>query len=324
MTIGSVTARTVTARTVTPRSLTVGLRPPHGLFEGGARALRAGLAAIEASGIDRVCVGDHVSFHGGRGFDGLVQATALATLTDIEVETAVYLLPLRHPVTVARQVNSLSQIAPDRFLFGVGVGGEDPAEVRLCGVDPTTRGRRMDESLTIVRALLAGETVSFAGEFFQIDEGRVLPVPPVQIPIIVGGRSPAALRRAGRLGDGWLAVWTTPARYLEAVAEVESHGSDAGRGAVAWRHGLQVWCGFGVDRESARAPLAKAMEALYKVPFEKFERYSPHGTPADVAAELAPFVAAGCLDINIIAVASSPDAVTEAVAETRELLITSQ
>lgn len=300
--------------------LTVGIRPPHGLFEGGATSLRNGIAGIEASGIDRVCVGDHVSFHGGRGFDGLVQATALAALSDLEVQTAVYLLPLRHPVPVARQVNSLSQIAPGRFVFGVGVGGEDPAEVALCGVDPKTRGRRMDESLTIIRALLGGETVAFSGEFFEIEEGRVLPTPQVAIPIVVGGRSPAALRRAGRLGDGWLALWTTPARYLEAIAQVEAHAAEAGRGDVAWRHGLQVWCGFGADKASARVPLAKAMETLYKTPFEKFERYSPHGTPAEVAAELAPFVEAGCRDINIIAAAASPEAATEAVAETRRLL----
>jgi alkanesulfonate monooxygenase SsuD/methylene tetrahydromethanopterin reductase-like flavin-dependent oxidoreductase (luciferase family) len=305
-------------------ALTIGIRPPHGLFEGGAASLRSGIAAIESSGIDRVCVGDHVSFHGGRGFDGLVQATALAALSDLEVQTAVYLLPLRHPVPVARQVNSLSQIAPGRFVFGVGVGGEDPAEVRLCGVDPKTRGRRMDESLTIIRALLAGETVAFSGEFFDVEEGRVLPTPPISIPIVVGGRSPAALRRAGRLGDGWLALWSTPQRYTDAVAEVEAHAAEVGRRNVTWRHGLQVWCGFGADRENARAPLAKAMEALYKVPFEKFARYSPHGTPADVAAELLPFVQAGCRDINIIPAASSSAAATEAVAETRQLLIDAQ
>ena len=304
--------------------LTIGIRPPHGLFEGGAKSLRDGIADIESSGIDRVCVGDHVSFHGGRGFDGLVQATALAALSDLEVQTAVYLLPLRHPVPVARQVNSLSQIAPGRFVFGVGVGGEDPAEVALCGVDPKTRGRRMDESLTIIRALLAGETVAFSGEFFDINEGRVLPTPQIAIPIVVGGRSPAALRRAGRLGDGWLALWTTPARYLEAIAQVEAHAAEAGRRDVAWRHGLQVWCGFGADKASAREPLAKAMETLYKTPFEKFERYSPYGTPADVAAELAPFVEAGCRDINIIAAAASPEAATEAVAETRRLLTATQ
>jgi hypothetical protein len=61
------------------------------------------------------------------------------------------------------------------------------------------------------------------------------------------------------------------------------------------------------------------MESLYKVPFEKFERYSPHGTPAEVADALAPFVDAGCSDINIIATAESPRAATDAVAETRRL-----
>ena len=303
------------------RPLTIGIRPPHGLFEGGSASLRRGIAAIDASGIDRVCVGDHVSFQGGRGFDGVVQATALASLSDLEVQTAVYLLPLRHPVPVARQVNSLSQIAPGRFLFGVGVGGEDPSEVALCGVDPKTRGRRMDESLTIIRGLLSGEAVSFEGEFFQIDQGRVLPAPTTPIPIIVGGRSPAALRRAGRLGDGWLALWTTPQRYVDAIAEVQSHADEAGRGTTPWRHGLQVWCGFGDDRQTAQAPLAKAMETLYRVPFDKFERYSPAGTPADVAEALLPFVAAGCRDINVIAAAESSEAATDAVAEVRELLL---
>ena len=102
--------------------------PARSVRRRGRHAPR-GVRAIEASGIDRVCVGDHVSFHGGRGFDGLVQATALAALSELEVQTAVYLLPLRHPVPVARQVNSLARSPPGRFLFGVGVGGEDPAEV---------------------------------------------------------------------------------------------------------------------------------------------------------------------------------------------------
>jgi hypothetical protein len=92
----------------TSRPLTVGIRVPHDLFEAGPAALRSGVDAIVGSGIDRLCMGDHVSFHGGRGFDGLVHATALAALCDLEIQTSIYLLPLRHPVPVARQVNSLS------------------------------------------------------------------------------------------------------------------------------------------------------------------------------------------------------------------------
>jgi len=302
------------------RPPTIGIRVPHELFEGGARRLRDGVAAIAAAGIDRVCVGDHVSFHGGRGFDGLVQATALAALCDLEVQTAVYLLPLRHPVPVARQVNSLAQLAEGRFVFGVGVGGEDPNEVTMCGVDPTTRGKRMDESLTIVRALLAGETVDATGGFFELDSARVLPAPAAPVPVMVGGRSAAALRRAGRLSEGYLALWTTTDRFTAAVAEVEEHASAAGRGNVPWRHGLQVWCGFANSAAAARPLLAEAMEGLYQTPFEKFERYSPYGTPAEVAAALAPFVAAGCRDLNLIPVASTPAGATEAVAEVRRLL----
>jgi len=302
------------------RPLTIGIRPPHDLFDRGAAALREGISRIEAAGIDRVCVGDHVSFHGGRGFDGLVQATALGAISDLEVQTAVYLLPLRHPVPVARQVNSLAQIAPGRFVFGVGIGGEDPNEIAMCGVDPTTRGRRMDESMDIVRRLLSGEAVTVAGEFFDITDARVLPVPPSPVPIQVGGRSAAALRRAGRLGDGYLALWTTPERFVTAVADVLAHAEEAGRLDVDWRHGLQVWCGFDDDAASARRALAGEMERLYEVPFEKFERYCPFGAPEAVAGELTPFVEAGCRDINIIPVAGSTDDATEGVAEVCRIL----
>jgi alkanesulfonate monooxygenase SsuD/methylene tetrahydromethanopterin reductase-like flavin-dependent oxidoreductase (luciferase family) len=307
---------------VTParRPPTVGIRIPREQFQAGPSALREAVADVVAAGIDRVCVGDHVTFHGGTGFDGLVQATALAALCDLEVQTAVYLLPLRHPVPVARQVSSLAELAPGRFLFGVGVGGEDPAEVRACGVDPTTRGRRMDESLSIVRALLAGRTVTHRGEFFELDRVAVLPAPAAPVPIVVGGRSDAALRRAGRFGDGYLALWTTAERYVRSVAKIEQHAADAGRTDVAWCHGLHVWCGFDDAAEVARRRLAEAMESLYRAPFDNFERWCPWGTPAAVADALAPFVDAGCSHVNIIPVAGSTAEAVAAVAEVRDRL----
>ncbi len=302
------------------RPITVGIRVPHELFEGGAAALRQGVEAIVGAGIDRVCVGDHISFHGGRGYDGLVYATALTALCDLEIQTAIYLLPLRHPVPVARQVNSLAQLAEGRFIFGVGLGGEDPNEVRMCGVDPTTRGRRMDESLEIVRDLLAGESVSRHGGFFEIDGAQMTPTLTSPVPIVVGGRSEAALRRAGRLADGHLAVWVSPERYAKSIAIVEQHAADDGRIGVGWRHGLQIWCGFGDSPADGRAALAAAMEGLYNTPFEKFERTSPYGSPAQLGEFLQPFIDVGCRDINIIPVAATPHEATEAVAEVRRLL----
>jgi len=166
--------------------------------------------AIAAAGLDHVVCGDHVSFIVGTGFDGLIGAThELATEPSLRAFVAVYLLPLRHPVLVARQLSSVSERYPGRLTFGVGVGGEDPHEFEICGIDPRSRGRRMDESLGVLRALLAGEPVTHHGEFFDLDEALIRPAPQPAIPIIVGGRSDFALRRAGRLSDGWIGIWNS-------------------------------------------------------------------------------------------------------------------
>jgi len=186
--------------------ITVGLRAPYDA-PGGAEALARFAAGVDATSIDRVCVGDHVTFKGGRGFDGLVNATALAMMSRrVTVQTAVYLLPLRHPVPVARQVASLAALAPGRLEFGAGIGGEDPAETRACGIDPASRGRRMDEALTALRPLLAGAEVTMSGDFFTLDRVRILPPPAPAVPVVIGGRSDAALRRVARHGDGHIGI----------------------------------------------------------------------------------------------------------------------
>src|SRR5580704_1646876 len=195
----------------------IGMFAPFGLLEQGPETARAFLARVEKEGIDHVCCGDHVSF-AGIGFDGLVQATALAMLhPTLPVYSGVYLLPLRHPVLVARQLADIGRLAPGRLIFGVGIGGEDRREVSSCGVDPATRGLRMDECLAIVRQLLTGEPVTWHGRFFNLDEAVIAPAPAEPVPMIVGGRSDAAVRRAGRLGDGWLGIWNSPRRFAAAV-----------------------------------------------------------------------------------------------------------
>ena len=86
-----------------------------------------------------------MSFFVGAGSDGLIAATSLlAAQTELPVYVGIYLLPLRHPVPIARQLATLSQLAPRSLTLGVGLGGEDPHEIVICGVDPKTHGRRMD------------------------------------------------------------------------------------------------------------------------------------------------------------------------------------
>lgn len=284
-------------------------------------ARRRVVALAEDVGLDHLGVGDHVSFYVGMGFDGLLAAgTLLASSDHLRVATGVYLLPLRHPVTVARQLADLELLAPGRLTFGVGVGGEDPNEVAMCGVDPTTRGRRMDESLTVLRRLLAGETIDHDGEFFTMTNASIVPAPKEPTPILVGGRSDAAVRRAGRFGDGWHGIWVSAERFRAVVDQVAQHAADAGRPAPA-HHALNVWCGIGNDHSQARERVAPAMSAFYQLPFEKFEKWSPAGTPADIAGFLEPYIEAGCREINLIAVGGSTEETITGCGEVRRLLV---
>ena len=294
---------------------------PFGLLEEDPEKARAFLAQAGHEGIDHVCCGDHVCFLGGMGFDGLVQATALTMLhPTLPVHTGVYLLPLRHPVLVARQLADIARFAPGRLVFGVGIGGEDRREVSSCGVDPATRGRRMDECLAVVRQLLTGKPVTFHGAFFDLDETIIAPVPAGEIPIIVGGRSDAAIGRAGRLGDGWLGIWNSPRRFADAVEMAAGEAARVARPGRPRRHAMQVWCGLAGSRQAARACLAPAMEAFYQLPFERFERYCPYGTAEDVAEFLAPYVTAGCAEFNLIPQSPDPGQAIAGTAAVKALL----
>ncbi len=292
--------------------------------DGHPERLRATLGRVADAGVDHLCVGDHVSFFVGAGSDGLITATALlAAQQRLPVYVALYLLPLRHPVPVARQLATIAQFAPGRLTLGVGIGGEDPHEIEICGVEPKTRGHRMDECLRVLRSLAGGTSVTFDGEFFALTDALIVPAPSPSIPLVVGGRSDAAMSRAARLGDGWLGIWVSPRRYTEAREQIAREAAQAGRNANRFQHSLNVWCGFATTREAARERVATEMQRFYQMPFEPFERYSPYGTPEDVAEFLHPYIQAGCSTFNVIPCASDDESAIAAVGELRTLLTAS-
>ena len=275
---------------------------------------------VADTGIDHVFFADHVSFRVGHGHDGMVVAAGVANLhPTLGIYIGVYLLPLRHPIPVARQLANLAEMAPGRISFGVGVGGDDRHEVEICGVDPRTRGRRTDESLDILQRLLAGETVDHSGEFFNFEQARIIPTPDPPIPVYVGGRADAALRRAGKYADGWLGIWCSSERYAESIAIYNQAAEDARRDVQA-DHGIQLWVGVGKDRTEAASFVGPAMEGFYRVPFEKFSRYTPHGTVDDIVDFLAPYLEAGCRHFNLTPVAATAEAGIEVIGEVGERL----
>jgi len=298
----------------------VGTLATPAMLQAGHQTRRELVNRVLDSGLDHVFVADHVSFHVGMGMDGLINAATLAAIDErLKVCVGVYLLALRHPVPVARQLATLAEAAPGQLLLGVGVGGEDRNEIEMCGVDPKTRGRRTDECLSVIGALLEGEPVDHQGEFFQFSRGWIQPKPAMPIPILIGGRADAALTRAARYGDGWLGVWTSARRFAEVRASVNRQAREFGRPEPAC-HGIQVWVGVDDNRDRARARLARGMENFYQVPYERFEKYAPYGSAAEIADFLAAYVDAGCELFNIMPIAADDASGIDAVAEIRKRL----
>jgi alkanesulfonate monooxygenase SsuD/methylene tetrahydromethanopterin reductase-like flavin-dependent oxidoreductase (luciferase family) len=279
----------------------VGLLVPPAVLAQPHERRRCYLDRVADAGVDHLAVGDHVSFHVGAGFDGLVQATALlAAQPRLPVTIAVYLLALRHPVTVARSLTSIAELAPGRLTLGIGIGGEDRHEIEVSGVDPRTRGARTDEALQIVRALASGEPIDHHGTHFDLTGAQIVPAIDPPTPLVVGGRSVAALERAARYGDGWLAIWVSPQRLASAIDQITELAEAAGRTDPPAQHQMNVWCGFGTTASAARAAVAPAMELLYATPFDRFDRYVAQGAPVQVAERLALLAEAGSTAFNLI------------------------
>ena len=281
--------------------LKFGLATPSNLWSLDWDERRAVVGNIVESGFDHIFMADHVSFRNGSGTDGFVEVAALSQLDPrVGVMISIYLLPLRHPLPVARQLASMARIAPGRMIFGVGIGGEDRHEIEICGVDPKRRGIRANESLEIIRGLLNGDAVSFSGVEFNISDAVIRPTPKKSIPIIVGGRSDAALTRAAKYSEGWIGVWCSSERFRNAINIVDAEAEEYGRSQVDWCHGYQPWVGLDAkDSKKAFESVKRGMENFYRIPFEKFERYTPSGTPTEVAEKLAPYVEAGCKVFNL-------------------------
>lgn len=301
-------------------AIDVGISDQDGFAAAAPETRRRLLDRVADAGLGHVTMGDHVSFHGGTGFDGMVTAsTLLASHDTLPVLIGVYLLGLRHPMLAARQLSTLAQAAPGRLTLGVGAGGEDRREISNAGVDPATRGRRLDEALALVRRLLAGEEVTFAGEFFRLDAARILPSPRPAVPIVIGGKGDAAVRRSAELGDGWLGMFCSARRFERTREQILAAAADRGRPAPSW-FGVCVWCGLDGDAGQARKLAAAKMEPLYRLPYEQFQHLAPAGTPRQVAEFLCPYVEAGARHVTLIPAGRSVEAEIDAVAEVNEFL----
>lgn len=191
--------------------------------------------------------------------DPLVWLTWVAAATErIRLATGILVLPQRNPVVLAKETATLDHLSEGRFTLGVGVGWLQE-EFDALGVPFEGRGRRTDEYVAALRTLWCQPDPSFDGEFVRFRSARMWPKPAREggIPIVVGGHTGAAARRAGRLGDGFFPGRTRPERLTELFAEMRRAAGEAGRdpdaveltaGGALDAEGVKPYADLGVDR----------------------------------------------------------------------------
>ena len=148
--------------------------------------------------------------------------------TRIRFVTFVVKLPIRPPVLVAKQAGTAAVMTGNRFVLGVGTSPW-PEDYALLGVPWERRGKRMDEVIDIIRGLTGGGYFEYHGEIFDLPPVKMTPVPTEPVPIMVGGHGEAALRRAARVGDGWMHGGGDPAHLPGLLSRLAELRAEAGR-----------------------------------------------------------------------------------------------
>jgi len=194
---------------------------------------------LETAGVDSLWLPELV--YSGAVDPTVGMAFALSRTTKLKVGTSVAILPGRHPVLVAKQLASLAALAPKRVLPVFGLRPARPAELDLFPVPEGKRAKLFDESLHLLRAMLHEDEVNFAGEFFTVAGAGLEARPARPLDIWLGGSAPAALRRIGRLADGWLGSFLTPHEAKQARETIQAAAADANREIEPDHFGISVF-----------------------------------------------------------------------------------
>ena len=201
---------------------------------------------LERLGFDSLWLPEHML---NGPFDPLVGLAHAAARTTRLKLGAYLIVPGRNPVRLARELANLDRLSGGRLLLIMVLGQPQAAEMLAQHVAKTERGALLDEVLPLLRRLWSGEVVQHDGPRYQLREARIAPTP-VQVPLDMwlGGQVPVALRRAGRLGDGWIPGLLTPTEAAEKRRNVEVAAAEAGR-TIDPEH-------FGVNLTYSRGPLS--------------------------------------------------------------------
>ena len=263
----------------------------------------------EELGFDRVTTGEHV-------MDGNpprptyltipAMAAAAGATRRLRVMTGIVIVPLYHPVMLAKELAILDVISGGRLDFGIGISGQRGTEVEFeaMGVSVRTRGRRTNEMLDIMKRLWTEEKVAHQGRFFDFENVTLVPRPVQQPypPIWVSGRSEAAMRRAALQGDGWYPYLFTVRRLKQSNETVRNFAAEAGRDLTGFHWGLNQPTAISDDPKEAMALAVANVGRRYVTPERSAESIAEaiclSGTPQDCVKGVEDRIEAGVRDFN--------------------------
>src|SRR6201997_4397082 len=194
---------------------------------GGADQFAAAVDLLEQAGVDSLWLPENVYSPLVEPFTGM--ALALSRTRRLKAGSGISVLPGRHPVLVAKQLASLAGLAPRRVLPVFGLRSAIPAEREVFVVPEGQRAAVFDESLRVLRSALVDDSATHTGRYFNISAAAVAPRPVPPLDIWLGGSAPAAFRRIGTLGDGWLGSFLTPTEARAGREAIERAAEQAGR-----------------------------------------------------------------------------------------------
>jgi probable F420-dependent oxidoreductase len=273
---------------------------------------------LEALGYDYIAVGEHISFNLPTSSPLVTLGAAAAVTSRIKLMTSILLAPVYPAALLAKMGATLDHISGGRFNLGVGVGGENSNEIEACGIPMSQRGRRADDVLDIVKRLWTQDGVDHDGRYATL-RGITIDPKPVQRPhppIWVSGRKDAALRRAARIGDGWLPYMFSPEMISSSLDKLKVLCTEYGREPSSVRSGAVVFVSCHRDPAVARERALERLGGQYNQDFRAIlDRYVAHGDPPRVRARIREYRDAGVESLFV-----GPACPEEYTAELEQLL----
>jgi alkanesulfonate monooxygenase SsuD/methylene tetrahydromethanopterin reductase-like flavin-dependent oxidoreductase (luciferase family) len=253
--------------------------------------------------------------------ESLVTLEHVATSTSkVRLGTSVMLLALRRVIVAARQLATIAAYHPGRLTVGVGVGGEHPTEFRASGVPLDQRGARLEEAVTHMRELWSGTPVRTHGRFSDLVDVQLRPIPPA-IPLVFGGHTEMALRRAARLGDGWVGFYKDVDGFAVARAALQHERERAGLADRPFALGMVLPTVLADRNDAASNRAAELMRGASTKDFQSApDRFIVAGSSDHAVERIADYHAVGC-DHFILAVLEQGTAYMDQLAAVCEQIL---